>query len=473
MLNLKMKIEIKFKNHLKSIIKKDFTSFINKCFNTVNLSSKYNYNWHIKLIAENLEELICGKSNRLIINMPPRNLKSICVTVAFSAWIMAHNPGKRIIIASYSQNISFRHLFDIKQILESTWYKNMFRTTKIKKGSSKSRIITTKNGFVFSTSVGGSLTGEGADYIIIDDPHNPTYIYSEKIRNKTIDWYEKTLSSRLNDRETGSIVVVMQRLHTDDLCGYLERKNDFFKILKIPIITKENIEYKTYKNSYNFRAGSVMDKRRFPTNIIEQIKTEVGADNFAAQYMQMPNKKNGIIDIEFLVLEDFSKISVFDFIVQSWDTAIKTSDESDYSVCTTWGILGDRYYLVDLFREKVTYPDLKKEVQNLINKYKPKYLIIEDKASGQQLIQDLKCGYFYNIIEQKSIADKITRVCINLDVFRNKSVVLPKNKPWVELVIKELIEFPNSKHDDIVDSVSQFLDNIKRFKTFAPSIKII
>jgi predicted phage terminase large subunit-like protein len=314
----------------------------------------------------------------------------------------------------------------------------MFRTTKIKKGSSKSRIITTKNGFVFSTSVGGSLTGEGADYIIIDDPNNPTYIYSEKIRNKTIDWYEKTLSSRLNDRETGSIVIVMQRLHTDDLCGYLERKNDFFKILKIPIITKENIEYKTHKNSYSFLAGSVMDKRRFPSNIVEQIRTEMGADNFAAQYMQMPNKKNGIIDIEFLALEDFSKISVFDFIVQSWDTAIKTSDESDYSVCTTWGIFDDRYYLVDLFREKVTYPDLKKEVQNLTNKYKPKYLIIEDKASGQQLIQDLKCSYIYNIIEQKSIVDKITRVCINLDVFRNKSVVLPKNKPWVELVIKEL-----------------------------------
>ncbi|MFK8040358.1 MAG: hypothetical protein AB8B67_03380 [Rickettsiaceae bacterium] len=168
-----------------AILRKDFASFINKVFNTINPGLVFETNWHIDLIAEYLQAIQNGQIKRLIINIPPRNLKSICVSVAWPAWLLGHNPSKRIIVASYSQILSIKHSLDCRLILSSKWYQNIFPKTILSKShNQKSKFLTTENGFRFATSIGGSVTGEGGDVLIVDDPHNPFHIRSDKMRSK-------------------------------------------------------------------------------------------------------------------------------------------------------------------------------------------------------------------------------------------------------------------------------------------------
>ncbi|MGX6960722.1 MAG: hypothetical protein ACIPMY_05910 [Rickettsia endosymbiont of Pentastiridius leporinus] len=210
------------KELLNSILRQDFPSFIIKAFNTINPGAEYYPSKHINIISDYLTAVQNGDINRLIINIPPRSLKSICVSVAWTAFLLGIDPTKRIMVASYSQILSIKHSLDCRFILNSDWYKELFPNTILSKThNQKSKFLTTANGFRFATSIGGSVTGEGGDVLIIDDPHNPTQIHSYKLRRKAIDWFEQTFVSRLNNRNKGAIILVMQRLHSDDLAGYL------------------------------------------------------------------------------------------------------------------------------------------------------------------------------------------------------------------------------------------------------------
>ena len=157
-----------------------------------------------------------------MINIPPRYLKSVICSVAFPAWVMGRNPTKRIIVASYSKILATKHSQDTRLIMQSKWYKKNFPRTIIAEGmNEKNKFCTTENGFRFATSTGGTLTGEGGDILIVDDPHNPMHVFKKNTRNKVINWFSSVFSSRLNNKKTGSIMIVMQRLHEEDLCGYL------------------------------------------------------------------------------------------------------------------------------------------------------------------------------------------------------------------------------------------------------------
>ena len=196
---------MKKNNLFDAIIRKDFISFLQKSFYTIHPSGNFYNNWHISLISDYLAEVEKNNIKRLIINIPPRNLKSICISVAWPAWILGHMPEKKIIVTSYSLQLGVKHSIDCKMIISSSWYKKIFPGTKISKSlNTKSKFLTTQNGFRMSTSVGGSLTGEGADILIVDDPHNPTYIKSKKIREKVTSWYENTFLSRLNNPQEGN-----------------------------------------------------------------------------------------------------------------------------------------------------------------------------------------------------------------------------------------------------------------------------
>lgn len=184
------------------LLQNDLTSFIQKCFATVNPSTEYQFNWHISLIAEHL--IACEKREikRLIINIPPRHLKSLIVNVAWPAWLLGQNPANRFISASYSQALATKHSLDSRLIINSDWYKENFPKTKLTSDQNqKEKFVTTKRGFRLATSVGGTLTGEGGDFLILDDPHNPANINSRTIREGTINWYEQVFSSRLDDKK--------------------------------------------------------------------------------------------------------------------------------------------------------------------------------------------------------------------------------------------------------------------------------
>lgn len=456
------------KKLLDAILRQDFNCFINKVFNTINPGIKYQSNWHIELISEYLQAIQNGNIKRLIINMPPRSLKSICVGVAFPAWILGHNPSKRIMSASYSQILSIRHSLDCRFIISSNWYKSIFpRTILSNQHNQKSKFLTSVNGFRFATSVGGSVTGEGGDILIIDDPHNPAQINSIKLRKRVCEWFEQSFVTRLNNRNNGAIILVMQRLHEEDLSGYLLAGSDSWQHLKIPARARQDQIFMINNYKYHYLVGDSLYKAWDNTDYLIKLEQEIGSYNYAAQYLQEP-----INNYALLTIADISFYEIlpekFDYLVQSWDTAIKISDDSDYSVCTCWGVIDKKYYLILLSRQKLIYPDLKNQVVKLARKYAPRIILIEDKASGQQIIQDLRSDGFTNIVAIKPKFDKITRFSAILSLFRSGLVSLPKKSSFNKELLGELLAFPHYKNDDIADSVSQFLNFIKEQTNKAP-----
>lgn len=446
---------------LDAILRQDFASFTSKVFHTINPSTPYIANWHIDLIADYLEEVRLGNIKRLVINMPPRALKSICVSVAWPSWLLAKNPSARIMTASYSSILSVKHSLDCRLILTSKWYNHLFPKTILSKThNQKSKFLTTKNGFRFATSVGGSATGEGGDILIIDDPHNPTQINSLKMRIRVIQWFEQTFITRLNDKNKGAIVLVMQRLHADDLSAHLTSSNGW-EILKITAIAQRNIKYKVGQNNYAYNKGELLNPRLDKLDFLNNLEQEIGSRNYAAQFMQEPLPNN----FSLLALEDISyydKLPLsFDYHMQSWDTAIKTSEKADYSVCTCWGIINKKYYLISMIRKKLPYPCLKKEIERYASKFTPRNILIEDTASGQSIIEDLKISGYTNIMPIKPKFDKVTRFASTISIFQSGQVLLPSTSSYNRELIREITSFPNTKNDDIVDSISQFLNFMK------------
>lgn len=396
--------------------------------------------------------------------------------------------------ASYSQILSIKHSLDCRLVLESDWYKQIFPQTILsKKHNQKSKFLTTMSGFRFATSVGGSATGEGGDFLIVDDPHNPLQISSSKMRLRVIEWFNQTFLTRLNNQNKGSVVLVMQRLNAEDLSGHLLSNNSDWQHLKIPVradktyIFANNHSYKLEHNQgnsektasreeqcrgisreYDFLAGEVLHNHRNHSDYLLKLEQEIGNAAFAAQYMQEPVESGySLLKIDDINFYDVVREN-FDYFIQSWDTAIKISEDADYSVCTCWGIVDNsalggysQYYLVSMIRHKFSYPGLKIELQKQATKYHPRFILIEDKASGQQLIQDLKLEGFSNIVAIKPKLDKITRFAASVPLFQSGQVLIPKRSSFKLILIREITSFPNSKNDDIVDSISQFLNFVK------------
>lgn len=450
------------------------------------------HNWHIDAIAKALNEVQRGNIKRLVINIPPRHLKSFCISVAFPAWILGQDPSKRIVVASYSEKLALKHSLDCRNLMQNSWFHRIFpRCILSREQNEKYKFSTTKNGYRFATSVGGTLTGEGGDILIIDDPHSPQQVLSKKYRDRTIDWYRNTFSSRLNDRKNGAIIVVMQRLHRDDLTGYLmdRGKQNWFHLC-LPAIFEENkvLEIGNFKKQIG--VGELLFPERENTKELEQLKNDMGSYFFNAQYQQKPSVSDGGM-IKNSWLKKYVGERNFKRIYLSFDTAIKAAINNDPTVCTVWGELDANYYLVDVVREWLEYPELKKLAVDLIARWKPVATLIEDKASGQMLLQDLKREMttagtntpssntsnainsstntsgvvssssaisHSSLISIKPLRDKISRFAGVTPLFESGRIFIRDNDSWLFDYEYELLSFPQGLHDDQVDSTSQFLN---------------
>lgn len=213
------------KRLLQAILRQDLKSFVMKSFFTMHPEANYIDNWHIDLICKILHEVTIGNINRLIINIPPRYLKYFCCSIAWPAWLLCHFPQKKIITCSYSQIISEKNSLAHRNLCWKQWYQILFPNFIIcNDQNTKQKFQTKQQGFLFSTTMGDSLTGEGGDIIIIDDPQNPMLIQCEYYQKYSIEWFEQVLLTRLSDKKKVSIVIIMHRLHTHDLTGYLLQK---------------------------------------------------------------------------------------------------------------------------------------------------------------------------------------------------------------------------------------------------------
>lgn len=442
---------------MQSNIETDFHSFLKSSFSELNPGEEFLGNWHIEALSAALKEVELGKVKRLIITLPPRYLKSICVSAAWPAWLLAKKPSARIICTSYSQHLSHKHSLDCKNIMLSKWYKKLFPKVIFSKSQNdKRKFLTSENGFRLATSVGGSITGEGGDILIVDDPHNPLYVSSVKARKKVIDWFEQSFATRLNNKKKGAIIIAMQRLHQNDLIGYLLKKapNNWIH-LNLPAISAEDSEVKIGKFLYKRKKGDLLHPEREGIEELAVARLELGEIAFNSQYQQNPLASEGqILKSEWL--QYYKHYPENGQIIQSWDTAIKTGTENDYSVCTIWMITEKEYYLLDVFRAKLEFPELKKKAIYLAENWKLDAILIEDKASGQSLIQEL-AKHRLPIVKIKPINNKIVRFAAVTTYFSTGKVFFPEGKLWLSDLVNELLGFPHTGHDDQVDSCSQFL----------------
>ncbi len=448
------------KKQLNALLRHNLVSFIHKTFQTVSGGEAFLSNWHIEAIAYHLECCMKGDIKRLIITMPPRYLKSISASVAFPAWVLGHDPSRKIICASYAQSLSEKLSMDTRTVMESGWFRECFPKSRLdNKKNTQAEFTTSQQGFRLATSVGGSLTGRGGNLIIIDDPHKADDVNSDTKRESVLTWLRNTLLSRLNNKNQDVIIVIQQRLHENDLAGYL-LETDEWTHLNLAAIAEQDEKILIADNTYHTRQeGEILHPGRESREMLNNLKTSMGSQAFAAQYQQRPTPVGGdIVKFEWFKRYDKKPQQLNgDLIVQSWDTASKAGELNDWSVCTTWLVKNNQFYLFDVVRERLEYPALKSRIIASAGQWHANIILIEAMNAGISLIQDLTATTALNIIPIIPKDDKATRMMAESPAIEAGRVFVPNEAFWLANFQHEMVHFPKSKHDDQVDSLSQFL----------------
>jgi hypothetical protein len=321
-------------------------------------------NWHIEAMAYHLEQVRRGKITRLIINCPPRYLKSLLTSVAFPAYMLGHDSRKCLIVVSHGSDLAVKLANDCRTVINSPRYKSTFPGLQISRmKNTESEITTTRGGFRLATSIDGSITGRGGHIIIIDDPLKPSDASSDAKREHVNAWFKNTLYSRLDNKQTGAIIIVMQRLHDDDLCGWLSKNSHGWTFLNLPAIALEEEQIPIGDGRFYHRhIGDVLHPERESKSDLDKICSEVGEEIFNTQYQQCPSQPTGhMIKRDSIQRYDHPPIrKESHYVIQSWDTAIKVDASNDYSVCVTFLVDDQRnYYLLEVLRARLLYHDLK------------------------------------------------------------------------------------------------------------------
>lgn len=442
-----------------ALCRTDFVSFVYQVFRTLTPASTLQINYHIWSMAYHLELVRLGVVKRLIINLPPRSLKSMVTSVAFPAFVLGHDPGKRLIVASYGADLAIKLNNDFRAVVNEPWFQLLFPTFRISRmKNTEFEVTTTRNGYRLATSIDGSLTGRGGDILIVDDPLKPAEALSDNRREWVNNWHNNTLVSRLDDIQAGAIIVVMQRLHDGDLTGALLRSSEKWVQLKLSAIAEEREEVCIGPNRYHIRhVGDVLHPERGPRSVLESIRS-LDPDMFAAHYQQAPIPPSGImLKRQWMrYYDELPPRKPSSHVIQSWDTASQDTGSNDWSVCTTWLIQEDKYYLMDVLRERLPFPTLRKRAIEHARKHNPIKIFVEDDLLGKALVGELK-NVGLLAIPVKPEASKQIRMKIQSAKFEGGLVFFPKHASWLHEYEAELLAFPNARFDDQVDSTSQAL----------------
>ncbi len=415
---------------------------------------------HQILLAETLEKVERGEIKNLMVIMPPRHLKSETCSIRFPAWYFGKHPQHAIIGCSYSDNKAYTFSYAVRELITSPKYQRLF-PIKLETAGAMHWQLAGKNDLrpsYIAAGVGGGITGEGGNVLIIDDPiKNKAEADSATVRESNWQWYITTAITRLQPE--GAKILIMTRWHVDDLAGRLlkvaanDPKADQWTVLHLPAI----------------KDGKALWPEMFPLEYLEKVRAGqisdpdqpgAGSRAFESLYQGSPSIAEGnIIKREWWKF--YREAPPFGRIIHSWDTAFKTKSENDYSVCSVWGESPNGYYLIYVWRGRVEFPELKRTAAMLAGRDKPNVVLIEDKASGQSLVQELARDTRLPIIAVKADTDKLSRATAVTPTIEAGKVYLPENAPWLHAYVEELSAFPNGEHDDQVDSTTQALNYLR------------
>lgn len=438
----------------------DLLTFVQRVFRTLEPGTTFESNWHYEHVCWVLQRVIRGEIRRLIINVPPRSGKSLMTSVAWPLFLLGHDPTQRVICVSHTEDLARKFSVDRRSVALQPWYSDVFPAMRLT--SSRPRdleLVTTERGGILATGVGGGILGRGADVIVVDDPIKGIDALSEAERRRVAEFYDNTLVTRLNDKRRGIVVIIMQRLHQDDLVGHVLERDDW-DVVSLPAIASEDSVYQlsnTLGDVHHRREGDLLHSEREPIEVLEQVRRSQGSLTFQAQYQQQPVPPGGnIIQRSWFRFYD-EQPERFDRTIVSWDTASQLGDKNDFSVGTVWGSVGFDYYLLEVVRARLDYPDLRRRVIALSRHWQADTTVIEETDLGRALLQDLRRTEPIRPILCKPRFDKEARLLAQSARFEAGQVLLPRNAPWLAVYMDELLAFPNGRHDDQVDSTSQAL----------------
>ena len=413
---------------------------------------------HHKVMAKKFQDIADGKLKRLIINMPPRHTKSEFASYLLPAWFLGRFPNKKIIQSSNTAELATGFGRKVRNLVGSEQYARIFPNVALRQDSKAAgRWSTNHNGEYFAIGVGGTVTGKGADLLIIDDPHSEQEAKLAQTNSEVFDsvyeWYTSGPRQRL--QPGGAIVLVMTRWSKRDLTGRIvqsaiDRDGDEWEIIDFPAILP---------------SGKPLWPEFWSLELLEALKTELPLSKWNAQYQQQPTSEEGaIIKREWWKVWEGEDPPHCEFTIQSWDTAFQKNERSDYSACTTWGVFynnEDRndanIILLDAVKRRMEFPELKDTAYRYYKEWEPDAFIVEAKASGAPLIFELRAmGIPVQEFTPTRGNDKIARINAVSDLFASGKVWAPRTR-WAEEVVEEMASFPNSEHDDLVDSSTQAL----------------
>ena len=416
---------------------------------------------HHKIMAEKLERVANGELKRLIINMPPRHTKSEFASYLFPAWFLGKYPEKKVIQTAHTAELAVGFGRKVRNLIDQNDFQEIFPGIELSSDSKAAgRWNTNKKGDYFAIGVGGAVTGKGADVLIIDDPHSEQDAaigaYSPEVYDKVYEWYTSGPRQRL--QPGGAIIVVMTRWSTRDLTGQIiksatQREGaDEWEVIELPAIMP---------------SGDPLWPEFWPKEQLEALKAELPVSKWSAQYQQDPTSEEGaLIKREWWREWEYESPPPCEAIIQSWDTAFLKTQRADYSACTTWGVFNHpndqgetvpNLILLDAYKEKLEFPELKRAAYDKYWEYEPDQMIVEAKAAGSPLIFELRAmGIPVTEFTPSRGQDKIARVNAVSDLFASGVVWTPPTR-WAEEVIEECAAFPAGEHDDLVDSTTQAL----------------
>jgi predicted phage terminase large subunit-like protein len=478
--------------------------FIRQAWPIVEPGTTYSHNWHIDAICEHLEAATAGSIRRLIINIPPRTMKSISVSVMWPAWVWLTRPETRWMFASYAQDLATEHSVNCRSIiehpgsefgenptlLERVGYQGLLRLLGEDwqledDDNQKTKFRNTRRGYRFATSVDGRGTGMGGDFVVVDDPHNIKEAESDVRREAACRWWDRTLASRMNTPKAGVRVLVMQRVHEEDVTGHvLSKAGEAIEgeagwwHLCLPMEYEPSHPF-VWPEDPRTRAGELLWPDRLGPVEVAELRRDLGPYAAAGQLQQRPAPaEGGVIKTRwFRYFDPDGELPVFTSVLQSWDTALKDKQTSDYTVGQVWGIHLARRYLLRSVRGRWGLADTIEEVRNLsrwVQSHYPAHsahqVLVENRANGVEVIAALQ-HEIPGVLPVDPNRDKVLRARAIEPQLAAGNVYLPghgnhdgsgpdtaRTPGWVQELLAECASFPFGSHDDQVDAMTQALD---------------
>lgn len=460
--------------------------FLKQCWPIIEGKTEFVDEWYLEEIAKSLEDCYHRKIKNLLINLPPRKGKTNLISIAFPVWVWTQNPEERFICASYTNKLALKIADKSRLLIESAWFKaNWGHIVKLRKNQNcKSYFANNRTGYRMSTSAGSFITGDGADMIIIDDPNAPSG-ESEVVTEAVNEWWSSRMYNRVDDERTAIRIVVQQRSQSEnDVSGNILADDVDNEWVKYILPMEYEVRQESNFNDRRTVEGELLSCRDTPA-IVKRLKRKMGSGGYAAQYQQRPAPaEGGLIKKKWFRVYNQVELPKIEYVLQSWDTALTANKDSAYSACTTWGVFLDQYdnenvILLSCWRGKLEYPELRDRVKRLAidyrdvndynlpvsQKYKPDKIVVEAKASGDPLIQDLRrAGVYAQPFIPNKFGDKIQRVRLISSLIESGIVWVPcqsnnteKMAKFADDFVLAVSYFPNISSRDYVDTMTQAL----------------